>query len=61
MSVHEDLIAELLSGKVALSPRENAAVNEITSLREQLAIANGPGSNEIKKFRQSGIEPKAKP
>jgi hypothetical protein len=39
MSLHEDLIAELLSGKVSLSPRENAAVNEIVSLRAQLAAA----------------------
>jgi len=35
--LHKKLIDELLSGKVSLSPREQAAVNEIEALREQLA------------------------
>ena len=39
MSLHEDLIVELLSGKVSLSARETAAVNEIVSLRTRLAAA----------------------
>lgn len=49
MSLHEDLITELLSGKASLSPRENAAVNEIRSLREQLAAkTTAPAGNEAK-------------
>ncbi len=37
MSVHEELINELLSGKVSMSPREVAAANEIISLRTRIA------------------------
>ena len=36
MNLHEELIAELLSGRVSLSPRENAAVNEINGLRARV-------------------------
>lgn len=35
MSLHEDLINELLYGNVALTPRENAARLEILKLREK--------------------------
>jgi hypothetical protein len=37
MSLHSDLIAELLSRKTSMTPRENAAANEIERLLALLA------------------------
>ncbi len=42
MSLHSDLIDELLSRKTSMTPRENAAANEIERLLALLAGEDAP-------------------
>ena len=52
-NLHDQLIAELLDPRTALTPRENAAANEIRALRKQLtdkkAVKVAPVKQEAKK------------
>lgn len=50
MSLHEQLIEELLYGNVVRTPREEAARNEILKLRgnNKPLVAEGPKGRQVK-------------